>query len=156
MATRLRSGDRKREVLRRQGVLNMHPERVRDPLFGHHDFFDPHDLMQVKDEMVRRVATDGVAVTAAADAFGFSRPSFYQAQASLEERGLAGLVPRKRGPHGGHKLKADVVAFLKQERTQDPAVSADELARRVGTRFGVVVHQRSVERALERQEKKRR
>lgn len=146
----------KREALRRQGVLNHRANQVRDRLFTQHEFFDPDDLMQVKYEMVRRVEEDGVAVTDAVEQFGFSRPSFYQARASLRAAGLAGLLPKKRGPHSGHKLSADVVAFLQQERLKDPEARADELARRICDRFGVAVHPRSVERALVRQEKKLR
>jgi len=155
-AARSRRADRKRDTLRRQGVLNAQPERVRDPLFAQHEFFDPNDLVQVKYEMVRRVETDGMAITDAVALFGFSRPSFYQARASVQARGVAGLLPKKRGPRGGHKLSADVVAFAAQQRVQDSALPAGELARRIAERFGIAVHPRSVERALARQEKKRR
>jgi transposase len=154
-APKSRRADRKRETLRRQGVLNAQPERVRDPLFTQHEFFDPQDLVQVKYELVRRVEADGMAITDAVALFGFSRPSFYQARASVQARGLAGLLPKKRGPRSGHKLSADVVAFAEQQRLQDSAVRAAELARRIAERFGVAVHPRSVERALARQEKKR-
>ncbi len=106
-------------------------------------------------ELVRRVQVDGAAVSPSAAAFGFSRPVFYQAQASLARGGLAALVPQKPGPRRAHKLGAEVVAFLQQERAVAPAVSAAELARRVQARFGRTVHPRSVERALARQEKKR-
>ena len=46
--------DPKREALARDGVLNPHPEAVRDPLFAANPFFDPDDLLQVRYEMVRR------------------------------------------------------------------------------------------------------
>lgn len=151
-----RRNDPKRDALRRHAVLNGHPERVRDPLFTEHDFFDPRDLVQVKYEMVRRVETDGMTITNAAAVFGLSRPSFYEAQTSLSAHGLAGLLPKKRGPRGGHKLKAEVIAFLRQTLARDSTLNAKELARRVQERFGTRVHPRSVERALARQEKKRR
>ena len=146
---------RKRDTLRRQGVLNKHAKRVRDPLFEQHDFFDADDLVQVKYEMVRRVESDGLPITDAVERFGFSRPSFYQARASLQTSGLAGLIPKKRGPRGGHKLTADVIKFLEQQRAQDSTVGVGELARQVAQRFGVDVHPRSIERALKRREKKR-
>lgn len=150
-----RRRDAKLEALREQGVLNPNPERVKDQLFAEHGFFDARDLVQVKYEMVRRVETDGASVTDAATVFGFSRPSFYQAQASLRAHGLPGLLPKKRGPRSGHKLSDDVVTFIEEIRAKDPALSSDELARRVEGSFGVRVHRRSVERALERREKKR-
>jgi transposase len=150
-----RRPDPKVEALRQQGILNPHPERVRDELFEKHDFFDARDLVQVKYEMVRRVDADGMSVTDAATTFGFSRPSFYQAQGALRAEGLAGLLPKKRGPRSGHKLSAKVVAFLEKRRASAPSLRADELAQDVEQHFGIRVHARSIERALARQEKKR-
>ena len=88
----------KREALQEQGTLNPRPRAVTDPLFAEDSFFDPRDLVQVKYEMLRRVQSEGHSVTDAAAAFGFSRPSFYQALSAFEGDGLAGLVPHKRGP----------------------------------------------------------
>jgi transposase len=146
--------DPKLEILREEGVLNPHPERVRDVLFIEHDFFDARDLVQVKYEMVRRVEVDGLSVSDAASAFGLSRPAFYQARESLRALGVAGLLPRKRGPHGGHKLSLTVVAFLERTRAEEPSLRAGDLVQRVEQHFGVGVHPRSIERALARQAKK--
>ncbi len=145
--------DPKTTALRDSGCLNRRPSDVADPLFRGSTFFDARDIVQVKYEMVRRVEIDSQTVTAAAAGFGFSRPSFYQAQATLSREGLAGLVPKKRGPRGGHKLTVELVEFLEKERAKD-APSAPELAARVQKRFGVDVHPRSIERALSRSEKK--
>lgn len=145
----------KTAALRARGCLNPHPERVADPLFAASDFFDARDLVQIKYEMVRRVRVDGQAVSHSATAFGFSRPSLYQARAALERGGLAALVPQKPGPRRAHKLDPAVVAFLQRLRSKDPSLRAPQLARRVRERFGRQVHPRSVERALARQEKKR-
>jgi len=153
--TKKKSQDPKVEALRQQGSLNPHPDRVADPLFATADFFDARDLVQVKYEMVRRVHVDGHAVSRSAAAFGFSRPSYYQAQAALESGGLAALVPKKRGPRGAHKLSSEVMDFLRRELSEDPSLRSSELARRIKARFGSKVHPRSVERALARQEKKR-
>ena len=49
------STDAKHRALRELGVLHGQPEDVNDELFRMHDFFDPHDLVQVKYEMIRRV-----------------------------------------------------------------------------------------------------
>ena len=70
----------KRQILRQTGTLNPRADRVTDELFSGSDFFDPNDLLQVKYEMLRRVHSDGFTVRRAAQLFGFSRPSFYQAQ----------------------------------------------------------------------------
>ena len=90
--------DPKTEALRKQGSLNPRPERIRDPLFAEEVFFDPRDLVQVKYEMVRRVRVDRQPVSRCAEAFGFSRPSFYKAQAALDGGGLQALVPKRPGP----------------------------------------------------------
>jgi transposase len=79
--------------------------------------------MQVKYEMLRRVRLEGYTVTQAAAAFGFSRLSLYQARAAFEKRGGAGLVPRKRGPHGPHKLTGEVMRFLEQARAKDTSLT---------------------------------
>jgi transposase len=148
--------DPKVQALQETGTLNRRPERVTDELFHTDEFFNARDLLQVKYEMLRRVDVDRQPVSRAAAAFGFSRLSFYQARTALAQGGLAGLVPRKRGPRQGHKLNADVVAFLLQARNADPAIRPAALADRVAERFGVRVHPRSIERALARQGKKRR
>ncbi len=150
-----RPPDPKIGALRQRGCLNLHPERVADPLFATADFFDARDRVQVKYEMVRRVRVDGQPVSHSARAFGFSRPSFYQAQAGLAHGGLAALVPQKPGPRRAHKLSPEVVDFLAHARADDPSLRPPELARRVRERFGRTVHPRSVERALARREKKR-
>ena len=153
--TKIKAPDPKVDALRQQGCLNGHANRITDPLFAAAGFFDSRDLVQVKYEMVRRVRTDGESVAQSARTFGFSRPSFYQAQASLEREGLPGLVPKKRGPRRSHKLGAEVMGFLQEQLSQEPSLSSLELAARVRQRFKLQVHSRSIERALLRQEKKR-
>ena len=100
--------------------------------------------------MVRRVRAEGETVSAAAASFGFSRPSWYAAAAALDEGGLPGLLPARPGPRRAHKLTGEIMAFLAAALADDPALRAAELAGRVEESFGVVVHPRSVERALER------
>ena len=112
--------------------------------------------MQVKYEMVRRVEADGLAASHAAAAFGFSRPSFYKAQAALHDGGLPGLLPQKPAPRRAHKLTPEVVEFLAQTLNDEPGLTAEELVRRVQSRFGLSVHPRTIERGLARQRKKGR
>jgi hypothetical protein len=158
MATRARRAahDPKVEALRAEGALYRHAAQVTDPAFATHEFFDARDVVQVKYEMIRRVEVEAQPVAPTAAAFHFSRPSFYHAQRAFQQRGLTGLLPRKRGPHGGHKLTAEIVVFLQALRDAEPSLPASELAQRVAQRFAITVHPRSIERALGRQEKKRR
>src|SRR5262249_51715925 len=156
MASRPPRRDSKAEALRAQGALHPHPQQVRDPLFGTHEFFDPRDLVQVKYEMVRRVEVDGHSVAQTATVFGCSRPTFYQAQTALKARGLSGLVPRKRGPRGAHKLADRVMPFVRALRTAEPTLSTPALLDHIQRRFGRTVHRRTLERAFRREERERR
>lgn len=148
--------DPKVDALRAERSLNARPEAVTDGGFAASEFLDARDLVQVKYEMVRRVRVDGDSVSSSAAAFGFSRPSYYEAAAALDDGGLARLVPVKPGPRQAHKLTAEVVSFLEQERAAGPSVSSSELADRVAARFGTSVHPRSVERALARAHRPKR
>ncbi len=155
MADRRRP-DAKRDALQQHSTLNPRPERVTDELFQRSEFFDARDLLQVKYEMLRRVKADRASVAGTAEGFGVSRPSFYATQAAFTRGGFAGLLPRKRGPRGGHKLSPEIVRFLEQARAADPSTAASKLVPLVLERFGVEVHPRTIERALRRLEKKRR
>jgi transposase len=142
--------DPKLAALRAERSLNPRPQDVVDEEFGSSEFFDSRDLVQVKYEMVRRVRVDGEPVSRSAAAFGFSRPSFYQAAAAVDAHGLAGLVPARPGPRRAHKLTEEIVAFAREAREADPSLRAADLAVLITERFAVSVHPRSVERALVR------
>lgn len=148
-----RSKRAKIEALHLNRSLHLHPERVKDELFRSQEFFDAYDLMQVKYEMLRRVRVDGHAVQDAAHAFGFSRPTFYEAQVAYERAGLVGLLPVKPGPRRAHKLSESVVAFVTKELMAAPSLSPPDLVRLVKQRFGFAVHPRSIQRALARRKK---
>lgn len=154
MAARKRA-QRKADALRDHSSLNPRPEAVDDELFETADFFDPRDLLQVKYEMVRRVRVDGEGVSHAAQQFGFSRPTVYQALSAFEQGGLAALLPRRPGPRRAHKLNEEVVEFLVRKLDEEPELRADDLVCVLQERFGLSVHPRSIERALRRGEKKR-
>jgi transposase len=143
----------KAERLKAQRVLNRHPERVRAAWFQTGSFFDAQDLVQVKYEMLRQVKHEGASKAEAAALFGLSRPAFYQAEAALEQEGLAGLLPRRRGPKGAHKLTAEVMRFIERRLAEDPQIRARALAREIRTELNLSVHPRSVERALARKKK---
>jgi transposase len=148
--------DSKTEALMREGMFNHHYQEVKDALFLEKDFFDPRDIVQVKYEMLRRVRAEGQTVTQAAAAFGFSRLSFYQAQSAFDEGGLPGIIPRKRGPRGAHKLTDEVMEFIERAVSDDKSLRLRDLVGLVEERFGVVVHPRTIERRLASVQKKRR
>ena len=144
----------KATALRNAHALNPRPQSVADKVYKSHPFFDPKDLVQVKYEMVRRVQVEGQSVSQASSAFGFSRPSFYQAQEAFERGGLPELVPQRRGPRQGHKLTDEVLEFIELVLTGEPSTDVMALAQQVAERFGRTVHPRSIERALKRRQKK--
>ena len=142
--------DAKVEALRAERSLNPRPDAVVDEAFVAAEFFDARDLVQVKYEMVRRARVEGGTVSGAAAAFGFSRPSFYQAAAALDGGGLAALAPARPGPRRAHKLTGEIVAFAEGLLERDAGLRPADLAAAIAERFKVVVHPRSVQRALAR------
>jgi transposase len=150
MSPRRPAEDPKVTALRESRCLHPHPEQVSDPVFAGEEFFDARDGVQVKYEMVRRVRVEGASVTATAAAFGYSRPSYYEAAAALAATGLEGLVGAKPGPRGGHKLTGEVLAWAEDQLAADPMLRPGGLAGPIEEQFGVHVHPRSIERALAR------
>jgi transposase len=144
----------KLDRLRQAGVLNPRPEAVVAPWFQRSAFFDPNDLVQVKYEMLRHARQDGVNKAEAAALFGLSRPTFYQAEAAFEREGIAGLLPRARGPKSAHKLTDEVMRLIEQHRRAGGPLQARSLATLVHSKLGLRVHPRSIERALARKKKR--
>jgi len=146
------SDDPRLRSLREFRALHRHPEKVQDETFHSDDFFDPRDLLQVRYEMLRRHRIDGQAVSAVARSFGFSRQAFYITDAHFRTQGLAGLLPRRRGPRRAHKCTDEILDFVEQwGQTADGKQTVVEAVRR---RFGVRINARSIERAMKRRKKK--
>jgi transposase len=137
----------KADALIEEGTLNPAPEKVSDPKFKQGEFFDPRDAVQVKYELLRRVLVEKTSVTDVAEEYGISRPTYYQAKADFDQAGIAGLVPKKRGPHGPHKIRGEVLAFVKQRLVPGEPMRARELATLIRREFGLDVHPRTIERA---------
>ena len=148
MPVKSRSKPPKLQALRAEGTLNPSPDEVHDPKFQDNEFFDPHDIVQVKYEMLRRVSIENASVSATTEEYGVSRPTYYQTKASFDNGGVAGLVPRKRGPRGPHKLQGQALAFLQQQLVAGEPVRARELAKMVRQKFDLNVHPRTIERAV--------
>jgi transposase len=140
--------DPKAAALLADGTLNPSPEKVADAKFQDGEFFDRRDIVQVRYEMLRRVLIENVSVTDATDEYGVSRPTYYEAKSNFEEAGVAGLVPKKRGPRGAHKLRGDVLAFVEKHRISGDPIRARDMARKIRDEFSVDVHPRTIERAL--------
>lgn len=104
--------------------------------------------------MLRHVRVDGVQKASAAALFGLSRPTFYQAEEAFAQDGLAGLLPRPRGPKSAHKLTSEVMTFIEAHRGGGRSPGARALARQIQAELGLSIHPRSIERALARKKKR--
>jgi len=148
MVAKHKSKSPKVTALLAEGTFNPAAEQVRDPKFREHDFFDPRDLVQVKYELLRRVSLEHASVTDATAEYGMSRPTYYQAKAHFATAGIAGLVPRKRGPRGPHKLQGEALAFVEQHLVVGEPLRARALAQRLWQHFALTIHPRTIERAV--------
>jgi len=137
------SGASRLAALSEAGLLHANPLAVRAALFtGGAEFFLPEDKVQVKYEMLRAHLVDGQPVTDAAAAHGYSRAAFYLVLASFSESGMSGLLDDARGRRGPVKLRAEIVAFIR-----DSTAGPGELVEQVADRYGVRLHRRTIERA---------
>jgi len=146
----------KRRALAQNATLNKNADKVTDPKFRNMAFFDPDDLLQVKYEMLRSAQKDGIGVLKASEAFGFSRITFYKTEKAFEEYGLAGLLPKKKGPRRAHKLTGKVIEFVNRLARRKSDIKPAKLVEEIKDRFGISVHKRSIERAIARSKKKQR
>ena len=89
-------------------------------------------------------------MSTASEEYGVSRPTYYQARTNCDESGIAGLVPKKRGPRGPHKLRGDVLAFVERQIVAGEPIRARKLSRLILREFGLDVHPRTIERAVGR------
>ena len=149
-----RKNDVKNEILRQHIALNPRPDGVKDELFAEYEFFDPHDMLQVKYEMLRRVKKDGWSVSQSTRTFGFSRNAFYQARIAFQQAGILGLFRERPGPRRAHKFTQEVMDFIEKSLEQDKSLSTVDIRQMIKEKFGISVHRRSIERALKRQQKK--
>ena len=150
------TGKPRREQLKREGTLHPNPEKVRTELVAQSPFFDAHDLMQMKYEMLRSVSADHQPAAAAARSFGLSRVAYYHARRQYESRGLAGLLPGRRGPKHPHKFNPEVMNFIDEQlATTGGPPNWNGLSQQIEIRFGSKVHPRSIDRAIKRKKNER-
>src|ERR1700738_3059133 len=145
---------KKIEALRSCGALNRNPQKVRHPLFTEHDFFDPHDLVQLKYETIRAVEIDDRPIAQASVEFGLSRPTIYEAQENFRHEGLGGLLPHKRGPKKARKLTPEVRLYLEELVGSEPELKAAALVQQSRRRFASVLHPRTVKKAVRKKGRK--
>lgn len=138
----------KRRFLEEAGALHLHPDRVRAEAFSRHRFFDPLDKVQVKYEMLRAHEVDRESVVTVAEAFGFSRETYYTTLDAFRARGVPGLVDGKPGRPGPLKLTEEVARWVLALHDREPELNGRELSERLAEELGIGVHRRTVERLL--------
>jgi transposase len=137
--------------LKKEGSLHPYPDKVRTDLITKSRFFDANDLIQMKYEMLRSVSIDQQSVAEAAHTFGLSRVAYYHAQKQYQQHGLAGLLPRRRGPRRPHKFTPAVMSFIDEHLVATGGrPDWNFLSKQIEDRFGAKVHPRSIERAVKR------
>ncbi len=142
----------KMEALRVMGCLNTAAEKVTFGLFRTGGkFFDSHDKLQVKYEMLRAVLVEDLSVAEAACAFGYSRETYYNVARDFEMEGCVGLMDQAQGRRQPEKLKTEIVEFVLEERRKDRKENSGyRLAERVYDKFHVRIHPRTVYKVLKK------
>lgn len=135
----------KHKEMQINGSFNHRANTVSAEIFMKSDFFDAHDIVQVKYEMLRAVEKESHAVSSASEAFGFSRVSFYQIKKEFDENGIAGLMPKKRGPKGSRKMKVSDIEFA---RSLVGRYTKAQILARLKEERGVEISKRTLERQL--------
>ena len=144
-----RSRSSRQSRLREVGLLHARPGRVSDRRFVEPpDFFDSHDVLQVRYELLRAHLVEGDKIAGACRRFGVSRQTFYKLRAKFLEQGIGGLLPGRPGPKGPYKVSLEVVRFAEDQLGEDTEISGAALASEINLRLGVAIHKRTVEKLL--------
>jgi transposase len=140
------------DILRKMGALNKNPLKVTHKLFiDGGQFFDPHDKLQVKYEMLRAVQIDGFSITQVAKAFGYSRETYYTVARDFELEGCVGLLDQSQGRRQPVKLQTEIVEFIFSERYKDPENNSGyRLVEKIYDRFHVKIHPRTIYKVLKK------
>ena len=137
----------KHHHLKKAGLFNPNPEKVKDPLFLEQtNFFDPCDNLQIRYEMLRSHLMESDSVVGICRRFGVSRQSFYTLEEKFKQEGTAGLLPKKPGPRGPSKLTVEVLEFVLQSLQADERLSMVEIKSQIQQKFGISLHRRTIEK----------
>ena len=141
------------KALKASGSYNRHAAAVNSPLFMGNEYFDPHDLVQVKYEMLRAVTNNEMTVTDASKQFGFSRAAYYKIEKNYTASGVGGLFLQKTGPKSPIKATDEIMRFVDELVGKDPDITNDRIIEELQEQKGLSLHKRSLQR--ERSKKKR-
>ena len=69
-------------------------------------------------------------------------------------KGIVGLLPQLRGPKQPHKLTPEIMEYIENKISQDSTLRATTLKELIKKHFNISIHPRSIEKAIERKQKK--
>ena len=148
MARRRTIPDPKEAALAEARCLNPHPEQVTDPGFLASDFFEPATRCRSSTRWCARSGPAAPRSPRRPRRSATPGPPTTRQQPRWNTPGWTGwYLP---GPHGGHKLTGQILAWAEEQLAADPGLRPAQLPDRIEQAFGVRVHPRSVERALAR------
>ena len=140
----------KADYLRETGCFNSNHASVTANVFASSPFFDARDIVQVKYEMVRAASGGEGSVTDIAEAYGFSRKSYYQAREAFDVGGLCALVPKKTGPKGPTKLSTDVQEFILSFLKEHSSAKSGQISAALESEKGIKIHPRTIYRHIKK------
>ena len=138
----------KHDILKSNGTYNIGSDSVVASDFQHGIFFDPHDLVQVKYEMLRSVAKKELSVSEASAKYGLSRQSYYSNKAAFDKEGIAALMPKKTGPKTNFKLNQEGRQFIDRYLVEHPNANTHSIKVALEENTGIAVHDRTVNRYI--------
>jgi len=136
----------KQDVLLENGTYNRKYADVKEQRFIDDDFYDPHDLAQVKYEMLRTARESKESIEEITIRYGFSRAGFYKIKNSFDEQGVSAFVSNKTGPRNAWKLTRECQRFIDSYLLESPDTSSADIASILKTERGLEVSKRTVER----------
>lgn len=148
--------EKKIDYLKENGTFNPNASVVKDELFTKDVFFDSKDIVQVKYEMLRKVSKENCSVKKVVYLFGMSRPYYYKLKDAFDKKGIAGLLPVKRGPKGAFKFTDDIAGFINRMVEEEPTLTNHQIAQKINAQFKVIIHPRTIERRRKCQKKRKR
>lgn len=138
----------KEESLKSSNTYNPKSNRINAPCFADNEMMDPHDLLQVRYEMVRSIELDNKPIKDICSEFGVSASTARRYVKDLKEGGLIALVPEKKGPSGPTKLSKEAAGFIDNYLKEFPKASGGKVHRALETKLHTGVSKRTVERYL--------
>ena len=144
--------DTKIDVLKSNGTYNSRSDQVEADLFKTRLFFDSHDLLQVKYEMLRSVEVDGLSVKQASQSYGFSRQGYYDVKKAFDSRGFIGLLPSKTGPKEAYKFTSECKEFVDRYVGAHPSCKLQDIDDALADEMGIRVSTQTISNYLSKKD----